>query len=117
MTCTHAAVKIQAAWRRQNRTRGCRTNIEATPPPGGEVGISITSVERAGEEEIGDGGSARAGIGLTADERAVGSRVPFPPLLLTCFGINGHDLEWSPSPRQAHDDRPSIPRKEGRRLS
>ena len=41
----------------------------------------------------------------------------FPPLLLTCFGINGHDLEWSPSPRQAHDDRPSIPRKEGRRLS
>ena len=42
---------------------------------------------------------------------------PFPP-----FAINnalesmcGHDLEWSPSPRQAHDDRPSIPK--GRRLS
>ena len=71
LTCTHAAVKIRAAWRRQNRVRGCQTSIEATPPPSGEVGISITSVERAGEEEIGDGGSARAGIGLAADERAV----------------------------------------------
>ena len=36
-----------------------------------------------------------------------------PPLLLTCFGIDEHDLEWSPSPRQAHDDRPSIPRTRG----
>ena len=71
LTCTHAAVKIRAAWRRQNRVRGCQTSIEATPPPSGEVGISITSVERAGEEEISDGGSARAGIGLAADERAV----------------------------------------------
>ena len=61
LTCTHAAVKIRAAWRRQNRVRGCQTSIEATPPPSGEVGISITSVERAGEEEISDGGSARAG--------------------------------------------------------
>ena len=50
---------------------------------------------------------------------AGGGRGTFPP-----FAINnalesmcGHDLEWSPSPRQAHDDRPSIPRQEGRRLS
>ena len=48
---------------------------------------------------------------------AGGGRGTFPP-----FAINnalesmcGHDLEWSPSPRQAHDDRPSIPK--GRRLS
>ena len=51
---------------------------------------------------------------LSAPHARVGSG---SPLLLTCFGINGHDLGWSPSPRQAHDDRPSIPRKEGRRLS
>ena len=61
-----------------NAPRGVVSQPLATSPPGGEVGISITSVERADEEEIGEGGSrrlreqsARAGIGLAADERAL----------------------------------------------